>query len=178
MSGYSEVMAGSDVRLCFVGDSYTLGVGDPTGAGWVGPVAAAAREQGHQVTFYNLGVRRDTSSRSAIAGSLRHAAGYRSTDIGAVRADAHNAGWAALAIGPPPVADLAATERARVSCAGMARVCRGRDVPFLDVGADLSTDPVWVQEVAASDGSHPSTPGYQRFARHVEPALLQWLSGF
>ncbi|MGH3671934.1 MAG: hypothetical protein ACRDSH_15090 [Pseudonocardiaceae bacterium] len=126
MSGYSEVMAGSDARLCFVGDSSTLGVGDPTGAGWVGPVAAAAREQVHQVTFYNLGVRRDTSidiSHRWLAEARCRVPEHRTLELfGRMLDNAHNAGWAALAVGPPPVADLAATERARVLCAGTLRL--------------------------------------------------------
>lgn len=57
----------------------------------------------------------------------------------------------------------------------MSQVCRARDVPFVDVGAALATDPVWTQEMAAGDASHASTHGYQRFARCVETPLLQWL---
>ena len=53
--------AAPDVRVCVLGDSFTAGVGDPTGAGWVGPVAAAARRSGWELTVYGLGVRRDTS---------------------------------------------------------------------------------------------------------------------
>ena len=50
-----------DVRICFFGDSFTVGVGDPLGVGWVVPVVAAAGAAGHAVTAYNLGIRRDTS---------------------------------------------------------------------------------------------------------------------
>ena len=39
-----------DVRVCVLGDSCTAGVGDPTGAGWVGPVAAVARRAGRELT--------------------------------------------------------------------------------------------------------------------------------
>ncbi|MFZ0874212.1 MAG: GDSL-type esterase/lipase family protein [Pseudonocardiaceae bacterium] len=51
----------SDLRVCFFGDSFTVAVGHPSGVGWVGRVAAAARTHGHDLTAYNLGVRRDTS---------------------------------------------------------------------------------------------------------------------
>nr|WP_269330030.1 GDSL-type esterase/lipase family protein [Kineosporia babensis] len=54
-----------DLRTCFVGDSFTAGVGDSTALGWTGRVSAAAiREgarQGYAFTGYNLGIRRDTS---------------------------------------------------------------------------------------------------------------------
>lgn len=49
------------VRICFFGDSFVAGVGDPTGLGWVGRVTAAARTAGRDVTAYPLGIRRDTS---------------------------------------------------------------------------------------------------------------------
>lgn len=48
-------------RACFVGDSFTAGVGDPEGLGWVGRVTAAIRQQGIDFTPYNLGIRRNTS---------------------------------------------------------------------------------------------------------------------
>ena len=50
------------MRLCFIGDSLVNGTGDPTGLGWVGRVTASARRRGHDVTTYNLGIRRDTSA--------------------------------------------------------------------------------------------------------------------
>jgi lysophospholipase L1-like esterase len=51
-----------DLRVCFVGDSFTQGVGDPEYLGWVGRVLRASRAAGHDITGFNLGVRRDTSA--------------------------------------------------------------------------------------------------------------------
>jgi lysophospholipase L1-like esterase len=50
-----------DRRILFFGDSFVAGVGDPTGAGWVGRVVTASHDAGRPITAYNLGVRRDTS---------------------------------------------------------------------------------------------------------------------
>src|SRR6266508_3726237 len=50
------------MRICFVGDSFVNGTADPECLGWAGRVCAAARRAGHDVTYYNLGVRRDTSA--------------------------------------------------------------------------------------------------------------------
>lgn len=49
------------LRLCFVGDSLTLGTGDDAYLGW--PARAVRRERavGHDVTLYNLGIRAETS---------------------------------------------------------------------------------------------------------------------
>lgn len=50
------------IRLCAVGDSFVAGAGDPACLGWVGRLCARARDQGTDVTLYNLGIRRDTSA--------------------------------------------------------------------------------------------------------------------
>ncbi len=50
-----------DLRVCFVGDSFVAGVGDPEHLGWVGRVAARTHSAGRPLTAYALGVRRQTS---------------------------------------------------------------------------------------------------------------------
>ena len=52
-------------RICFVGDSYVNGTGDPEALGWRGRVCRAAWEAGRHVTHYDLGVRGDTSEMVA-----------------------------------------------------------------------------------------------------------------
>ena len=54
-----------DVRVLFFGDSYTAGVGDATGLGWTGRLAAVAAAEGLPVTGYPLGVRGETSIQVA-----------------------------------------------------------------------------------------------------------------
>lgn len=51
----------TELRICFVGDSLTQGTKDDTALGWPGRLVAAARDKGHDLTGYNLGIRRDTS---------------------------------------------------------------------------------------------------------------------
>lgn len=53
------------MRICFAGDSFVNGTGDPDGLGWVGRIVAAARRAGVDVTAYNLGIRGDTSANIA-----------------------------------------------------------------------------------------------------------------
>lgn len=50
-----------DIRICFVGDSFVNGIGDERALGWAGRLCAAANARGVPVTYYNLGVRRNTS---------------------------------------------------------------------------------------------------------------------
>lgn len=49
------------LRICFVGDSITNGRLDDEYLGWPGRLCRAERARGHDLTLYNLGVRRDTS---------------------------------------------------------------------------------------------------------------------
>ncbi|HWK46069.1 MAG TPA: GDSL-type esterase/lipase family protein [Stellaceae bacterium] len=49
------------IRVCFLGDSLTNGTSDTSYLGWTGRVCAAAAGRGHDVTQYNLGIRRETS---------------------------------------------------------------------------------------------------------------------
>ena len=49
------------LRVCFVGDSITLGIGDGAFSGWPGRACVAETARGNDVTIYNLGVRADTS---------------------------------------------------------------------------------------------------------------------
>src|SRR4051794_2907808 len=55
-----------DLRLLCFGDSFTAGVGDPRGQGWVGRVAEAAFAAGRPLSAYALGVRRETSVEVAV----------------------------------------------------------------------------------------------------------------
>ena len=49
------------MRICFFGDSFVNGTGDPIYQGWVGRICERARARGHDITAYNCGVRRATS---------------------------------------------------------------------------------------------------------------------
>lgn len=49
----------SDIRICFFGDSFTAGTGDPDYLGWSGRVCRAAQHP--SLTHYNLGIRGNTS---------------------------------------------------------------------------------------------------------------------
>ncbi|MCZ2820744.1 GDSL-type esterase/lipase family protein [Modestobacter sp. VKM Ac-2977] len=199
------VIASPDVRVCVFGDSFTAGVGDRTGAGWVGQVTAAAQDPRWSLTAYNLGVRRDTSvdiarrwsgeARSRLKDGDRFgivlAFGTNDVDeqegrrrvprertldlLGQMLNDAHTAGWASLVVGPPPVLDTALSARAGALAVGMAATCAHRDVRFVDVGA-LAEDAVWVAEVSAGDAFHPSTAGYGRLAAIVAPVVTDWLA--
>ncbi|MEQ9448506.1 MAG: GDSL-type esterase/lipase family protein [Rhodospirillaceae bacterium] len=50
------------MRICFIGDSFVNGTGDDDCLGWTGRLCASARQQGCDLTHYNLGIRRDSSA--------------------------------------------------------------------------------------------------------------------
>ena len=50
------------MQICFFGDSFTHGVGDPAGLGWRGRVVRRLTGVRPDVTAYDLGIRRNTSA--------------------------------------------------------------------------------------------------------------------
>jgi len=45
-----------EIRICFVGESFVNGTGDPEFLGWTGRVCRDAQRKGYEITHYNLGV--------------------------------------------------------------------------------------------------------------------------
>ena len=192
------------LRICFVGDSFVNGAGDPECIGWAGRICAAASRAGHDITCYNLGVRRETSADIAarwrdevvrrlppgLDGRVVFSFGVNDTTVEeglpriAVEDSLGNArrilteaarSYPVLMVGPPPVADAAQNERiARLSIA-LASVCRDADVPYLAVFDALAATRAWMTEAAAGDGAHPRAGGYEAFAALVE-AWAPWRS--
>ncbi len=190
-----------DTRLCFLGDSLTLGVGDPEGLGWVGRLSAARRRQGWDLTSYNLGVRMDTGpdlvrrlpeAQARLRGGERYglvvsfgvndtSQGHGVTAEESVRAldrllaTAADRSWAALVVGPPPVADAAHDRRAATLADLMLEVCASRSVQLVPSRELLADDRAWVEAIASGDGFHPGAVGYARWADVLAPAFNNWL---
>lgn len=189
-------MNGPDIRVCFLGDSFTVGTGDPECLGWVGRVAADAMARGHNLTAYNLGIRRETSADivrrwrqecapRALPGvdtrvvfcfganDTAHVDGLRRLPLEQTLTNASALLRAArllypvLLIGPPPVADAAHDERIAELSRGLAKVAHDEDVPYLDVFTPLMNSPLWRLEAGANDGSHPRGGGYRELAALV-----------
>lgn len=195
----------SDLRVCFVGDSFVAGVGDPEHLGWAGRTAARTHRSGQPLTAYNLGVRRDTGpdvgarwhTESAArlpegcTGAVVFSFGVNDTAgehgrtrvpqehtvdvLDALVADALRHGHRVLVTGPPPVADAAHTDRVRELSAAFAHTCAARGVPFVDTVTSLSRNLVWLRQVAEGDGAHPSAEGYAAYAEVVWPRWRNWL---
>ena len=186
-----------ELRIAFIGDSFVLGTGDPAQLGWVGRVAASARERGHDVTVYNLGIRCDTSDDVAarwegeaarrlpsihprllvfsfgvndcIIEDGRARVPLEQTAINAATILREAKGFApGLFVGPPPTAEPALNNRIRDGSARLSLVCRDADIPFLDAFAPMLASPIWMDDVTAGDGAHPGAQGYAALAALIE----------
>jgi lysophospholipase L1-like esterase len=194
------------VRICFFGDSFVNGTGDPDCLGWTGRVCARARRRGHDLTHYNLGVRRDTSAdvrarwraeaaRRLPAGvdgrcvfsfgandCVAEAGGPRVPmeraleNAAAILAEAAPA-MPVLFVGPPPLDDAAANGRIARLSAGLAEHCQSLGVPYLETFAPLAGSAVWRAEATAGDGAHPGAAGYELLAEMVA-AWPAWRAWF
>ncbi|GAA2143354.1 hypothetical protein GCM10009760_29630 [Kitasatospora kazusensis] len=183
----------ADLRLHFLGDSFTQGIGDPEYRGWVGRVLQATPGE---ITAFNLGIRRNTSedvlrrcwaevdARTAPGTDSRLVLSFGSNDAveenGAVRVGAARclerldtlltaAGhreMRVLVVGPPPVTGAGADHLGRLLelAEEMAALCERHGVPFVPVTRALADDPLWVAEVMAGDGAHPGADGYRQLA--------------
>jgi acyl-CoA thioesterase I len=185
------------MRICFFGDSYVNGTGDPTGLGWVGRVSAAARRRGHDLTTYNLGIRRDTSADIAarwqeearrrlppdVDGRLVFSFGGNdcTDENGAPRIAAERslanarailgaaqAHWPVLMLGPPPLPVASAEARVRALSRALQTLAAELGIPYLDLATPLSAIALWRIELAAGDGAHPGAAGYALIADLVE----------
>ena len=185
------------MRICFIGDSFVNGAGDPECLGWAGRICAHANNCGHDVTYYNLGIRGETStevkerwqrevfSRLPLEheGRIVFSFGANDTTIenGQTRVDFETSlantrhilkvakqRFPVLMVGIAPVGDLEQDRRiARLSTA-FALVCTEIDVPYLEIFTDLQASDVWVNDAVANDGTHPRTAGYTYLAQLVQ----------
>lgn len=194
------------MRICFVGESFVNGTGDPQCLGWAGRICAQACHQGHDVTYYNLGVRRETSTElkerwqrevfyrlpSKHEGRIVFCFGVNDTTI---ENDKTRVGFETslentrnilnlakqmfpvLMVGTPPVGEIEQNRRIARLSAAFASVCNEIDVPYLDVFSPLQASEVWINEAKANDGAHPRAEGYAQLAQLVQN-WQPWLSWF
>jgi lysophospholipase L1-like esterase len=184
-----------DLRLLCFGDSFTAGVGDPHGQGWVGRVVEAAFAAGRPLTAYPLGVRRETSVEVAVRWRFEampriardadcrvvfavgandttvEAGGPRVTPersclaLGKMLDQALELGLPAAVAGPPPVGDAAQRSRAIELTDAFGELCAARAVSFWPVARALDASRPWLEEQAAGDGAHPGARGYELLAQ-------------
>lgn len=186
-----------DVRLCFLGDSFVNGTSDETHLGWAGRLCVGLSAQGYDITYYNLGIRRETSS--GLAGRWQAEAARRfepesdnrvifsfgtndtTIESGKMRVEtavslqntrqiltAAQKTYPVLMLSPPPIADVAQNGRTEHLITQFAELCQELGIPYLDVFTPLLATPSWLAAVAAGDGAHPNAAGYAQLAALVD----------
>lgn len=193
--------------VCFLGDSLVQGIGDAEGLGWVGRLArlSFAADPGEvparaiSRTYYNLGLRGDSSPRLAARWreealrrrrpgeelALVFSFGAADRNHGVEFGEALEAARVMFAgarelgrtlfVAPPPALDPAWAERNRRLGLGLLEVCAELGLPGLDPFAALAGSPAYMASLARMDGIHPDAAGYGEFAEVVaawEPMRL------
>jgi lysophospholipase L1-like esterase len=194
-----------DLRICFVGDSFVQGTGDPECLGWAGRLCARTARAGGGVTYYNLGVRRDTSAdirrrwrdevlrrlppevdgrivfsfgtndTTAEAGQARVGLRESLDHARAILEDA--APWRPLVVGPPYLGEPEQALRLRTLSRSLFQLCQELGVPFIEVFEALGRSAPWCSDIAAHDGMHPRAAGYEVLAQLVgdAPTWQAWI---
>ena len=178
----------------FFGDSLTLGVNDNAmPGGWVSRLVLLGSQAGWYdmppATFYNLGVRRHTSTDIAarwqaevasrqIPGTINHLAfcpGVVDMSPAQMRPvdevcatvmqmlDQASALGPVLLICPPPVKEPAMSQRIASLCEAYVTACARKGHPCADVHAALAASPEYMDDL--EDGLHPGPQGAALMAR-------------
>lgn len=175
----------------FIGDSLTLGCGDETGLGWPGRLASALMREGHDLTWYNLGVRANTTTKirerwkeevtrrflpgqntrlvfsfgvADIANDVDAKTSFENAE--AILAEAKALG-PTLFIGPMPVGDQDRTEHIIQLSLGFESVCERLGVPHVPVIGFLRESAAYAAALAAYDNVHPAAKGYATLAEYL-----------
>lgn len=185
------------MRICFVGDSFVNGTGDPDFLGWTGRICGAACRENWDITYYNLGVRRDTTADiksrwfgevscrlpPEVDGRIVFSFGVNDTtwENGKTRVEFNqsikNAReiltrakeiFPVLIVSPPPIGDRSQNLRTSQLSQEFAKICHELDIPYLEVFTTLLNSGVWMKEVVENDGAHPQASGYLELAKLVE----------
>ncbi|MDN5853704.1 MAG: GDSL-type esterase/lipase family protein [Actinomycetia bacterium] len=195
-----------DLRVCFLGDSFVAGTGDPEHLGWVGRLTARTHRGGSALTAYNLGVRRQTSSQvldrwlpecsprlpegcegrvvvsfgvndtTVENGRQRVSTAESAEHLTSLLRGVRAAGWTALVVGPPPVADQAHNLRTATLAEHLRAVAAKENTPYVATLSVLARSPVWMAQVNAGDGAHPAAEGYTALADLLWPRWAAWLA--
>jgi lysophospholipase L1-like esterase len=190
-------VARPDLRVCFLGDSFTLGTGDGDGLGWPGRVLAAERGRGIDLTAYNLGVRGQTGAEIAARaareiGERLPGKGDRQAMVIAfgandIRLDrpveetcaalegivkwSRAEGYAVFVMGTPHAAEPELDALRVLWNVNMEKAALRLGAPFLNIREWVADWSPWHRGAAEGDGIHPGSEGYAA----VAAVFCQWL---
>ncbi|BCS90073.1 GDSL-type esterase/lipase family protein [Pseudodesulfovibrio sediminis] len=183
--------------ICYFGDSLTLGYGDPAGLGWAGRISGTLSTLGVDVTSYNLGIRKNTStalldrfeaeaSRRKIEDTgFKFVFSFGVADVVHAQTTENSVAAAkailtkaqgmgdVLMIGPSPTTNEEKNGMINTLSNALAELCTDLAVPFVPVFDAMLHSPTYQRALADNDGTHPAAMGYADLARHImqsEPA--------
>jgi acyl-CoA thioesterase-1 len=191
-----------DIRICFLGDSFVNGAYDETVLGWAGRLCAAAARMGSPVTYYNLGVRRNTSRDILLRWEQECAlrlpdtydcrlvlsCGVNDTVMGgqhrriSVEESCANVReilsrakkYNVIMVGPTPITDDEHNRRVGDISLAFAREALALGTPFVDLFSRLASDQDYRREVASNEGLHPRSTGYAKIAAIIGSSPHWW----
>jgi lysophospholipase L1-like esterase len=189
-------MAVPDIRICFVGDSFVNGTGDESYLGWAGRLCNAANTNDRSLTYYNLGIRRNTSSdilkrweqeceqrlpdssdarfvlscgandMVIVSGQPRVSIEESLNNITAILQKA-TAKYKTILVGPAPVGDGDLNIRLKSLSAAYQQTAASLGIPYIEVFSKLITNQQYLQESSSNDGYHPKSDGYAAIAHII-----------
>ncbi len=191
-----------DIRICFVGDSLVNGTGDETALGWGGRLCAAANASGTAVTYYNLGIRRNTSKDilfrwekecslrlpDSCDGRVVISCGVNDTvtENGRVRVTLEESlenirnilegakKYNVILVGPPPIDDDEQNTRIKAISDAYEQEANLLNVPFIELYSSLIMDNEYKKEIIENDGAHPQSKGYSKIANIIGSSPSWW----
>jgi len=177
--------------ICYIGDSITLGIGDETGLGWPGRINESIMRAGHDLTAYNLGVRKDASVRIqhrwkteamlrrlpdvpfklvfsfGVADITNDVSSEESLAAGVSMLSQAKTMGDVLVIGPTPVNDQTRREAVTTLSRMQAGLCKRLGIPFIPTIDAMHRSFVYGQALNDGDGYHPVASGYADLAEHI-----------
>lgn len=179
------------VGLCFVGDSFVAGLGDPKALGWVSRVVARTPTSGIDLASYNLGIRGQSSTdvlarwqteceprwekanerRLVVSVGLNDIAQGLTTarsrlNLANILDDASSSAISSYVVGPSPTIDAETNDRLQILVDAQSDVCSRRGITYVDCFRPLLGHDQWHADLASGDGMHPGQAGY---------GLIAWL---
>ena len=185
-----------DIRICYIGDSFVKGIGDPNKLGWAGRLSYLSQNSQRAITHYNLGVRGDTST-NILARWEREAKvrlplfsincivfsfgvndtivenGITRVPIAQSMKNCRNilgvakVKYNVLMIGPPPIDDEKQNNSIKAYDEAYASVCNMLGVNYLSIFDKLVNDEVWMGDVRDNDHVHPRENGYELLSQYI-----------
>jgi lysophospholipase L1-like esterase len=186
-----------DIRICYVGDSFVNGTGDPVKLGWTGRLSTVSQMNDLDITHYNLGVRRETSEDilkrwesecrprlpKGSENKIIFSFGVNDTVIenGQRRVSLANSiknaesilssaskMYDVSMIGVPPIDDDEQNIRIKELDRKYQELCEKLNIPYLSIFNKLYDNEVWREEISLNDGAHPGSKGYEILSNFIK----------